>query len=198
MATSRKIRGNVGGYNQAGKKETITFALDARFVRILREDAEREGMSVNSKMNNMLLKYALCYRYTEASRCAIFPYMWAQSVIDGTGEQNLMDQYRSIVHDLIPSGLLQAKVPLTLPNWLTHFCNGMMLYGGAIEGFSSYRDDEGYLCLVYRHSYGIKWSRILSVVLSEFIENMLKFHTTSTILPSSVVIKILEKNAEGI
>ena len=183
---------------QPGKKTTITFTIDKAFLDTIKKDAEREGMSINSTVNTVLQKYALCYRYTEKDRSIIVPFKFAQVMLNQIDEQKLLGYYRSIVHDLVPSKFMQSKIPLTLQNWIRHYCNGVMIYSGAINSFSTYLDDDGHLCLVFGHDYGVKWSKILDVVLSGFIEDVLSHHTSHSVLSTSVEVKILERNVSGI
>jgi hypothetical protein len=181
-----------------GKKATITFKIDKAFFDIIKKDAERNRMSINSTVNTILQKYALCYRYTEKERSTIAPLKFVQVMLNQIEEQKLLEHYRFVVHDLIPSKFVQSKIPLTLQNWIRHFCNGMMVHSGAIVSFSTYLDADGHLCLVYTHNHGIKWSKVLGIVLSEFIEDVLSHHTSYSVLPSSFEIRILERDVDDI
>jgi hypothetical protein len=70
----------------------------------------------------------------------------------------------------------------------------MLLFGGSYQGFSYFKDEEGHVNFVFRHNYGIKWSRVISTVYMQFLEKSLNIHSTSSILPSSVTIKTVERN----
>ncbi len=63
----------MSGLAKSNKKTTITFAIDDRILNIIRDDADSHKISVNAKINDILLRYALCYRYTEAGGGVIFP-----------------------------------------------------------------------------------------------------------------------------
>ncbi len=181
-----------------GKKTTITLTIDKAFLDAIKKDAEHEGMSVNSTINTILQKYALCYRYTEKERSIIVPFKFVQILLNQIEEQKLLEYHRLIVHDLIPPKFIQSKIPLNLQNWIRYFCNGVMVYSGAIKSFSTHLDEDGHLCLVFVHDYGVKWSKILGIVLAGFIEDVLGCHTSHLVLPSRVEIKILERNMESI
>lgn len=182
----------------ARKKTTITLALNDNFLNAIKKDAENEGISINAKLNSVLQRYAFCYRYFEKDRVVIIPSKTAQLIFDNVEEQKLLHYCKLIVHSPASSKSISHNIPVTLQNWLEHFCNGLMLYTGMIEAFARYLDDDGYLCLSYTHDYGLKWSRILGSVLSEFIEGKLSYHTSCSILPNKLVIKILERNIEDI
>jgi hypothetical protein len=63
---------NTTGFAKSDKKTTITFAIDNRILKIIRDDADSHIISINAKINYILLLYSLCYRYSEAGG-VIFP-----------------------------------------------------------------------------------------------------------------------------
>ena len=69
------------------------------------------------------------------------------------------------------------KTEQTLENILKLVFDRLLAYGGSYKGFSCHVDKEGYVNLVFRHEYGIKWSRILSAVYTGFINKTLNHLT---------------------
>lgn len=65
---------------------------------------------------------------------------------------------------------LELKNAQTLENTLKVVFDRLLAYGGSYEGYSCQRDKDGNMNLVFRHEYGIKWSRILSAVYTQFIQ----------------------------
>ena len=51
---------------------------------------------------------------------------------------------------------------------------GAGLDGGIYNHFYHYKDNEGFINLMMRHNFGLKWSRILSKGQSKLIESMIK------------------------
>jgi uncharacterized protein (DUF4415 family) len=47
------------------KKSNITLAIDAEILDILKNMAESEGLSINSKINSVLWKYITFNKYVE-------------------------------------------------------------------------------------------------------------------------------------
>jgi hypothetical protein len=186
--------GDTTGFAKSDKKTTITFAIDDRTLKIIRDDADSHKISVNAKINDILLRYALCYRYSEAGGGIIFPPAAMELLLNTYEEDTLARLYSSVIDDLVPSMLLENRLALSLKNWIEYVFKGMLLFGGSYQGFSYFKDDEGHVNFVFRHQYGIKWSRIISIVYMEFLEKSLNIHTTSSILPSSVTIKTVERN----
>ena len=183
---------------KSSKKTTITFSIDDTILRIIRKDSAREGISINSKINNILMRYALCYRYSEVQGGLIVPDNSVPIFLENIDEEKLKAGYRIINLDLVPSMLLENMLPVNLDNWIKYVCQGMLLYGGSFKNFSEFEDDEGRLNLVFRHNYGIKWSKVISEVYTEFLEKILHYHVQSTILSNSVALRIIEKNIRNL
>jgi hypothetical protein len=162
-------------------------------LEIIRDDTNSEKISVNAKINEILLRYALCYRYTEAGGAVIFPPAGMELLLTFE-EDKLARLYSSVIDDLVPTMLLQNRLPLNLENWIEYVFKGQLLFGGSYQVFSYFKDEEGHVNFVFRHQHSIKWSRILSTVYMQFLEKAMNIHTTSLILPSSVTIKIVERN----
>ena len=157
------------------------------------EEAEHEGLSTNSKVNSILKKYVLFYRLAELDQPVCIPSRSFHFVLENIDESKLIEEYKTTVCDLIPSILVQQKIPLTIENWIRYVCDGILIYSGAIQNFSYHIDNEGCLCLAFKHVHGVKWSRIISKVFSYQLESMLQLHTVPTVLPSTIILKILEK-----
>jgi hypothetical protein len=86
------------------------------------------------------------------------------------------------------------NIPFTLDNFIKYGFEGAGLHGGLFHVLSHYKDDYGQLCFLLEHNYGIKWSRILNTIFVHQIKSMLNYTTTSEILPSSVIIKIIKND----
>jgi hypothetical protein len=68
---------------------------------------------------------------------------------------------------------LELKTAHTLENTLKAVFDRVLAYGGSYKGYSCHNDNDGHLNLVFRHEYGVKWSRILSAVYTRFINRTL-------------------------
>jgi hypothetical protein len=195
MPRSRNVRGVQE--QKANKKTTITFAIDDRTLNVIREDADHQKISVNAKINDILLRYSLCYRYTEAGGGVIFPPRLVDVCMECIDHERLVTEYKDMVNDIVPSLMLANKLPLNFANWLHYAFDGILLFGGSYRGFSCFEEDGdgGQINLVFRHDYGLTWSKVIAEVYRDFLEKKLSLHVNScTILPSSVTIKLLERN----
>jgi hypothetical protein len=67
------------------------------------------------------------------------------------------------------------------------------LWSGMCCKFSQYVDEQGYRRLIFDHEFNIKWSRIVSSVFSDLIQEALEIPTEVTIFPNTFEIKFKVK-----
>lgn len=155
------------------KKSNITLAIDTEIVHILKNVAESEGLSINSKINSVLWKYITFNKYVEQDCSLIIPSRSVNFFIDNIDEEKWIQEYIDTLEEIVPFFFLELKTVQTLENTLKVVFDRLLLYGGSYKGYSSHADNNGNLNLVFRHEYNIKWSRILSAVYARFIEKTL-------------------------
>jgi hypothetical protein len=202
----------------ARRKTSITLAIDELVLQEIKEEA-KQGIgiggigeaaagvgvgsestigpqSVNSKVNQILSRYLSLYKYVERERCMLVPSKYWRAIVDSIDEEMITDEFRAFVSDIIVVDLFENnKVSLSLNSWIKCLFKGVYSNGGAIEKFSYYKDEQGCLCLVFRHNHGVKWSKVISKVFTEQLESLFKYHVRPIVLPSVVVLNILEKDA---
>ena len=155
------------------KKSNITLAIDTEIVDMLRGMAESEGLSINSKINSILWKYITFYKYVEQDGSLVIPSRSVNFFIENIDEEKWIQEYADTLQEIVPFFFLEMKTEQTLDNTLKVVFDRLLAYGGSYKGFSCNMDKDGYVNLVFRHEYGIKWSRILSAVYTGFINKTL-------------------------
>jgi hypothetical protein len=150
------------------------LAIDTEIQSVLKNIAEGEGLSINSKINSILWKYVCFYKYTEQDGSLIIPSRSGKFFIENIDEEKWIQEYSDTLEEIVPFFFLELKAVPTLENTLKVVFDRLLAYGGSYKGYSSRVDNDGYLNLVFRHEYGIKWSRILSTVYTRFIQKTLK------------------------
>lgn len=160
-------------FSKNGKKSNITLAIDREVQNVLKNISEGEGLSINSKINSILWKYVSFYKYVEQDSSLIIPSRSVNFFIENIDEEKWIQEYSDTLEEIVPFFFLELKAEQTLENILKVVFDRLLAYGGSYKGYSSHVDNNGYLNLVFRHEYGIKWSRILSTVYSRFIERTL-------------------------
>jgi hypothetical protein len=160
-------------FSKNGKKSNITLAIDTEIQNVLKNIAEGEGLSINSKINSILCKYVSFYKYTEQDGSLIIPSRSVDFFIENIDEEKWIQEYSDTLEEIVPFFFLELNAEKTLENTLKFVFDRLLAYGGSYKGYSYHVDNDGYLNLVFRHEYGIKWSRILSTVYTRFIQRTL-------------------------
>jgi hypothetical protein len=155
------------------KKSNITLAIDTEALNALKNIAEGEGLSINSKINSILWKYVSFYKYVEQDSSLIIPSRSVNFFIENIDEEKWVQEYTDTLEEIVPFFFLELKAEQTPENTLKVVFDRLLAYGGSYKGYSCHVDNDGYLNLVFRHEYGIKWSRILSTVYTRFIQKTL-------------------------
>ena len=155
------------------KKSNITLAIDTEIQGTLKNIAEGEGLSINSKINSILWKYITFYKYVEQDSSLIIPSRSVNFFIENIDEEKWIQEYTDTLEEIVPFFFLELKAEQTPENTLKVVFDRLLAYGGSYKGYSSHVDNDGHLNLVFRHAYGMKWSRILSRVYTRFINRTL-------------------------
>jgi hypothetical protein len=155
------------------RKSSITLSLDTEILDLVKNIAEGEGLSINSKINSILWKYVSFYKYVEQDGSLIIPSRSVNFFIENIDEEKWIQEYSDTLEEIVPFFFLELKAEKTLENTLKLVFDRLLAYGGSYKAYSCHVDNDGYLNLVFRHEYGIKWSRILSTVYTRFIQRAL-------------------------
>lgn len=158
---------------KSNKKSNITLAIDSEIQNILKNIAEAEGLSINAKINSILWKYVQFYKYVEQDNSMIIPSRSVNFFVENIDEEKWIQEYCNALDEVIPFFFLELKTEQTLENTLKVVFDRLLVYAGGYKGYSCQIDNDGYLNLVFRHEYGIKWSRILSAAYTQFIRKAL-------------------------
>jgi hypothetical protein len=155
------------------KKSNITLAIDSEIQNALKNIAEGEGLSINSKINSILWKHLTFYKYVEQDSSLIIPSRSVHFFIENIDEDKWIQEYSDMLEEIVPFFFLELKTAQTLENTLKVVFDRLLAYGGSYKGYSCQSDKDGNMNLLFRHEYGIKWSKILSAVYSQFIRKTL-------------------------
>lgn len=155
------------------KKSNITLAIDTEIVNMLKNAAEGEGLSINSKINSILWKHIAFYKYVEQDGSMVIPSRSVNFFIENVDEEKWIQEYSNTLEEIVPFFFLELKTAPTLENTLKVVFDRVLAYGGSYKGYSWHKNIDGSVNLVFRHEYGIKWSRILSAVYTGFIKKCL-------------------------
>jgi hypothetical protein len=171
-------------------RANLTISTDDNLLKQLKSEAERRGTSINQITNSFLIKYFLFYRHVEDQRGTIIPHDLWKDLLELIDEKELAEIVEKNGIEVVLVLFEHNNVPATIDNLIKYFFETMALWAGAYHRFSHHTDNHGNLNLVFEHSFGIKWSRVLGLVFTNFIKKSLglssKHKARSTVLTMEV------------
>lgn len=185
-----------GASKSSVKKTTVNLFVDSNILDDIRKEAQNEGISLNAKVNDILATYSLFYKYIKEQDGVFVTGRGYQFILDSIDENKFIDSYKAVTNDLATSMLIERNVPFTLDNIIKYLIEGVAKNSGSFKKFVRFKDEKGFTCLLFRHNYGDKWSKILGTGMCYLLEYILKCHTHLTLLPNSALIRIIEKDIQ--
>jgi len=161
-------------------------------MKQLRFDAESENISVNQKVNNVLMRWLFCYRAIGMSGGTVIPVETWKHVINEMNEESLQESLDSGGH-IVAAILAQNDIPLTPENLVEHVFYKTSLYAGNYSHFHHYTDHSGNLCLSFEHSFGLKWSKLLGKSICRFFNSQWNLVTDLTASARNIKIVVHTK-----
>lgn len=175
------------------KRKTIgrSFRIDEEWLQVLTEEAERQGISVNSLLNRLLQQYAYI-RYMLRYGAITITRKGFSSLIACIPEDKLKENGRNAGENITKDLLLTMGVT---PNH--NFV--LLLVKKILAEFAGWfecdhhikRDNE---ILHFRHDLGINWSIYLSAVSAATFNSLLNQEVSIEHTDSSVTITIPKQN----
>lgn len=175
------------------KKETITLSLDTKIIEQIRRDARENGKSINSAINDILARYILLYRDAEEQRSIIVPNESFRFFLENIDEHKMIEHFTEFILTHVKSIYVTQNIPITLENVLKYTFRHLAQHGGSFHEFTHHVDEEGRLCLIFIHKYGLRWSRILSQVFSKYLEVELNLRVDRILFKDSLMLRTIER-----
>jgi len=88
--------------SRKSKKSNITLAIDTEIVDMLKGMAERESLSINSKINSILWRYIIFYRYVEQDGSLVIPSRSVNFFIENIDEEKWIKEYTDTLEEIVP------------------------------------------------------------------------------------------------
>jgi hypothetical protein len=89
-------------FAKSTKKSNITLAIDSEIQATLKNIAEGEGLSINSKINSILWKYVTFYKYVEQDGSLIIPSRSVPFLIENINEDKWIQEYSETLEEIVP------------------------------------------------------------------------------------------------
>jgi hypothetical protein len=175
------------------KRKTVgrSFRIDEEWLRVLNDEAEREGISVNALLNRILQKYSYI-RYMLRYGAITLTRKGFSTILESCPEDKVRENGRNAGSTLTRDLLLTMGVTPSYSFVILLVKKILSEFAGWFECDHHIKRDKEILHL--RHDLGIKWSIYLSGVASGTFNSILDKEVAIEISDSSVTITIPKQN----
>jgi len=183
------MRGNL----KSNDKSNVTISIDKKIFNEIKKYAAGQGQSVNALLNTILTKYVFLYGPAEAQEGFLVPHKFFIGLLEYIPEENLLELIKKDGFEAIRSVFVQGGISFSMDNMIKYFFERIALWAGTYYKFRNYYDDEGFLCLAFEHSYGIKWSKAIGAALVSIIKEILNHNAELKVTISTILIRVNNK-----
>jgi hypothetical protein len=175
------------------KRKTIgrSFRIDEEWLHVLQEEAERQGVSVNSLLNRLLQQYAYIRFMLRYGAITITRKGFA-SLMECVPEDKIRENGRNAGANITKDMLLTMGVTPNYSFVLLLIKKILAEFAGWFECDHHIRQDKEILHL--RHDLGMNWSIYLSAVSAATFNSLLNQEVAIEHTDSSVTITIPKPN----
>jgi hypothetical protein len=158
-------------------------------LKQLRLDSESENISVNQKVNNILMRWLFCYRAIGTAGGIVISTGTWKDIIEKMDEDSLLNSLESTAKVAFAI-LSQNDISLNVDNFIDAIFYRAALYSGTYSHFHHFRDGaDDDLSLVFEHQFGPRWSRVLGRAFCQFFNE--QFGLKTDLVVSDRNVKIL-------
>jgi hypothetical protein len=173
--------------NKKGKTVGRSFRIDEEWLNVLSEEAERQGISVNSLMNRLLQQYSFI-RYMLRYGAITLTRKGFSAIVESCPKDMIKENARNAGSTIAKDLLRTMGAPTNYRFLVFLITNLLSEFAGWFECDHHIRGNKEILHL--RHDLGPNWSIYLDEAASEMFKSTANKKVKTEILGNSVTITI--------
>ena len=189
------LRDNLLLLNRKRKTVGRSFRIAEEWLDVLTEEAEKQGVSVNSLLNRLLQQYAYL-RYMLRYGAITLTSKGFSGILECCPEDKLREKGRNAGSTITRDILLTMGVTPNYSFLILLVKKILSEFAGWFECDHHVKQDKE--ILHFRHDLGIKWSIYVEAAASEMFKSVLGKKVTTEFSDSSVTITIYRQNKNSI
>ncbi len=173
------------------RRVSRSFRVDEEWLKVLNEEAEKEGISTNALLNKIMRDYAQVYRFSKSFGIVYLSYPTLSAFVDCCTKDRVIEIAEFSALTLVKDGMRTIGLPMNYDS-VAYFIKN--IFGGLVNWFRCdhhIRSNEEIFHL--RHSLGNKWSMFIAEVTSTMFKSIVGKDVKTEILGNSVTITIERK-----
>ena len=173
------------------RKVRHSFSIEEEWFKVLKEEAEREGISANAFLNKILKDYAQIYRFSKRFGIVYLSYPTLSAFVNCCPKDRVIEIAKFSASTLVKDGMRTIGLPMNYDS-VTYFIKN--IFGGLAGWFKCDHHIRSNVEVFHlRHGLGNKWSIFIAEVTSTMFEYLLNKKVETEILENSVTITIERK-----
>lgn len=179
-----------GSKNQ--KRKTVGFSsrVDEEWLEILRDEAQKQGLSVNALINKILQSYCQHYRWVEKFNSINITRPTLRKLVECCSEDKLKEVATTSGSTGTKDAMRTMGLSPTYDNVIFFIKNKMAKYSNWFQ-FNEYTRNHTHIIHLH-HEMGKDWSTFIAIQVSTQLENILNKKVTTEIFDNSATIKITD------
>jgi hypothetical protein len=172
------------------KRKTVGFSsrVDEESLEFLRDEAQRQGLSVNALLNKILQSYCQHYRWVEQLNSINITRPTLKKIVSCCSEDELKEIAKISGSIAVKDSMRTMGLAPTYDNVIFFIKNKMANHSHWFH-FTEYTRNNNHVIHLY-HEMGKKWSIFIATQVSTAIKILLNETATAEIFDNSATIKI--------
>ncbi len=174
------------------KTVTRTMRINEGIDDILKSEAKKRGVSVNTLLDQYLTRYAESYRFFENLMATVLSPQTLRGLLEFLEEKDAEDLGSKLGKERPLDLLLKRGIQSSYGAAKWYLTKVLGAHSGWFS--SSINESEGKELIHMSHPFGIKWSKFLKGYLGTFLNETLGFYPDVQVLSGSVTFTIDTKD----
>lgn len=177
-----------------GKTVTRTIRIDEGYDEILKYEAERRGVSVNTILDQQLRKYVQSYRYFENLSAVTLSATSLQAFLEVITEEEILAIGRELGKERPYELILKRGIKPSYESAKWYILDVLGDQSGWLSASISERGGNEYIHM--SHPFGYKWSLFLQGYFGIFFKEIVGVSPEMDVLSSSITFTFKIKDIE--
>jgi hypothetical protein len=167
---------------------TRTIRIDSDLDDILRDEAENNGLSVNSIIEELITRYVYNDRFFSSDQVINLAPSTLSSLLNGLSKEYILESGRQEGKISARTNLLIRGLPLSYESLKWFIMTVLERYRCWFK--CSYHEMDDFYMFHLRHNHGEKWSCFIAAYLEATVKDILDIDVDAEMLGDTVTLRI--------
>lgn len=178
------------GEPKLSDKTNITLSIDENTGNEIRQYAQKQGLSTNALVSNILKEYIMFGKYFQDHTPMIIAPPIFSMLLEEVDEKIWLKTWKLALGEITPQVFAMHNLEPTLDNLVRYLLGDIGPRVGIFDKFTFHENKTKSYKLAMIHKYGIKWSRILGISFSDMFEKSFQVKVTTHVSPDTLTLEI--------